>query len=661
MAPRRRPLLIPGPNYARILFAVLCTAGATTAILAALGWELRFTLALAPLRELRDAPYSWVHADSGFLTGARGEGTTLVVDRWDLATRAPAKPIESWRIDIGGARSAWAVHADKRLAAWIARGQLSVRPLGAADAPATRTAVPDIPVMAIGFVPDGRVAALFSDGSARAWRPYDLSVAAKGTLAVMPGDVVAFEDGAFSVWSPRKNKFAIYDVESWEPRPKDATTVRPGATPVLMQSGHVAQLAKNGVWFRDEFYQAPGPVRSVAIARIDSVIATGDFEGVHLLSLDQAPSRMVGSSPRSSIGLHQGRVVLLGPRGTTVYDVRGFELMTGRGRFLVYAAAALLGVLALYLLALFFRLGGKLAFHLYYRVPPGSNSGFVRGSSDIPEDLLDGLKAGAVLWAGPGLSAQSGYPTWNEMLAQLRDAATREKWFGREAMERIDGAWRAGNDQLLEEVVRGMSARRARMVEFVCNVYGLPAQLSKSHYALYAIPFRACITTNYDNLLERLSSDWAARLYTAKSEGYVRAAAHSTFFLWKLNGDLRNHDTILLCPSELHDAARKCPRLPQTLHSMFEAHSFLFVGVSPERLLADLRSLDFPISGPNSHHARHWLVAGVSGRQWTSAARKLDEMYGVRLLPFRASEVDAELPLWLGRLSKEVQGVLQTT
>jgi hypothetical protein len=198
------------------------------------------------------------------------------------------------------------------------------------------------------------------------------------------------------------------------------------------------------------------------------------------------------------------------------------------------------------------------------------------------------------------------------------------------------------------------------MVEFVCNLYGLPAQLSKSHYALYSIPFRACVTTNYDNLLERLGPDWTARLFTARSEGYVRAAAHGTFFLWKLNGDLRHHDTILLCPSELYQAARDHARIPQTLHGLFRSHSFLFVGVSPERLLEDLTKLEFPTSDPGSR-PRHWLVSGVSGRAWGSAARELDQMYGVRLIPFRASEVDAELPVWLGRLAAEAQSVLQTT
>jgi len=63
---------------------------------------------------------------------------------------------------------------------------------------------------------------------------------------------------------------------------------------------------------------------------------------------------------------------------------------------------------------------------------------------------------------------------------------------------------------------------------------------------------------------------------------------------------------------------------------------------------------------PQTAGIRHWLATGVSGYDWDEAATTLEKQYGVLLLPFKAEEVDSELPLWLDRLATQIRSAEAT-
>lgn len=645
-----RKLLIPASGRARVLFATICAIGSVGGIIAALGYELKLTLSLPAVQEW-PANFAVVRVEDDTCGTVSTDGTKLTVDRWTSGGKAAAK---SWSVDTGKSRTAWAADPVGGWVAWSSGTRISVvqAPLDDRTQPAAKTLDTGgkTPVT-LSALPDRTLAVVLTGGSIQRWDVNSMSLASDQKIPFGAGDQALFDGDWLGIWRVRRQEVATFSLsDDGEWASKGVMPLPAGARPVMNAYGSVAAIVKNGVWYGGVTYEAPGQVRSVALRRFGGILVTGDFEGLYLLHPDRPAEKLVNAEPRSALTFTGGKLAIAGSRGAALYNVRGAQLFTDRGRTLIYAAGVLFAALGIYMLALFGRLAWKHIVRIGSRIPSGFGGEFAKRSTAPPPALIEALNGKqAILWAGSGLSAQAGHPTWSDLLERMHKTATVENWFSKETLRALDVARRTGDDRVLEEIVQGMSNRRSRMVEFICNIFSLPAQLSKSHYALYRMPFRACITTNYDNMLERLGPDWNARLYTARSQGFARAAESPKFFLMKLYGDLRDPDTILLCPSELYASAEEWPSLGDTLRTLFKENSFFFVGVSPERLLADLRSLNMP----QSSQVRHWIASGVAGSKWSRAAQDLKDEFGVQLIPFRSTNVDLELPLWLDQVSQQ--------
>lgn len=645
-----RKLLIPASGKARILFATLCAIGSAGGVIAALGYELKLNLSLPAVREW-SSNFAMLQVEDETYGSVKVDGSRLVINKWESGSGSSGL---EWSVDTGRSRSGWTADPIGGWVAWNQGTRISVVP---APLDKARPAEPKVidtngrNPAALASLPDRTLAVLLTSGSIQRWDVSSMSLVSDQKIPFTAGDQPLFEGNWMGIWRPRRHEIATFSLsDSGEWNAKEILKLPAGSRPVMNAYGSVAAITRSGVWHDGVAHEAPGLVRSVALRRFGGILATGDFEGLYLLHPDRPAEKLVNAEPRSVFFFTGGKLALSGSRSSSVYNVRGAQLFTDRGRALVYLAGALLAALSLYMLALFGRLAWKHVSRISGKLPGGLGGQFTQRKTPAPEGLIEALRGQrAILWAGSGLSAQAGHPTWSDLLDRMYKTATIENWFTKDALRAIDAARRSGDDRALEEIVQGMANRRPRMVEFICNLFNLPAQLSKSHYALYRMPFRACITTNYDNLLERLGPDWSARLYTARSAGFARAAETSRFFLMKLYGDLREPDTVLLCPSELYGAAEEFPALGETLQKLFQEHTFFFVGVSPERLLADLRNLNLP----PSNGVRHWLASGVTGSRWSRAAKELRTEFGVQLIPFRDHEVDLELPLWLDQVSQQ--------
>ncbi len=647
-----RPLLIPASTGTRVLFATICLLGSLGGVLAALAYELKLNLSLAAETRAAGPSYEWARSPGGRLIGARSGPGRATLEIWPAASGPlPSAARQLWSHETRG-KPQWIVDPDGAWAAWIAGGELRVRSLAEAAPDETRMIEFSGKTAALAApLPGDAISVIFTDGTAGLYSAATLELRGATKVPAAPADQWIGEGSWAGIWRSRASTVEIFEADSsgnWTPR--GVSRLPAGSRPAISSHGAVTGTLGNRVWKDGAWHRAPGQVRSVAVRRFGGILATGDFDGVYLLNGEDRPEKLAPAAPYSLLSIAGGRLVVSGGAETVVHRIRGYELFTERGRLFVYGSAILSGVLLLYLVALFLRLGAKLWEGIFDGLRAGGARSFAKRNTPPPQRLVDAFRAGAsVLWAGSGLSAQSGHPTWNQLLDKLEETAAAEAWFPPDVAASVRNARRQGDDAALEEIVHRMYERRARMVEFVCNIYGLPAQLSKAHYALYRLPFRACITTNYDNMLERLGPEWNARLFTPSSRGYETAVKEGKFSLLKLYGDLRDPDTIKLCPSELFAAAEAWGALGETLRAMFERNSFLFVGVSPERLLADLRGLGFP----NGSETRHWVVTGVQDRGWARASNALRAEFGVEVIPFRSREVDIELPLWLDDLAKK--------
>jgi len=578
--------LIRLQGWSRILFVAVCVIGAAGGVAAAMFWEIDLALSLAVVRDLPGRNYAWTDSDGDRLVGIRTSNTEVSADAWALGESAPdPKPVHTWSEAAPGPRSALAADAEVGMAAWVANGKLSARRLDS-DRALAPVDVPRQAVAAMGILESGIAAILYADGSTVSVNP-GAGVSSQGRIPMAAGDNAQITANWLAVRSQKDAHATVHRAGkdgSWTEHWRGM--VPAGNRWILSSGGDILVPAKNGVWLGERFLPAPGLVRWAGVSRFGAVLVTGDFEGVHLVQDWKEPVRLAAAAPGSALSVRGRRAILASSRGTTVFSVRGGALMSLRGQVLIYTAAVLFGAVFLYVLALYGRLFLKVLLRLFGRVPIGFNREYAHRETPVPSELIQAFLSGrTILWAGSGLSAQAGYPTWNDMLLRLQHAAQTEGWFTPEILARLNRARASGDEEQLGQLIRALGSPRSRMVEFVCGLYSKPAQLSRSHYALYRMPFRSCLTTNYDDLLERLGPEWSSRVHTAQSEEAVFAAANGRFFLWKLNGSANLPQTVLLCSPELMAVAEASPHLRETLNLMFEANSFFFVGVSPTRLL----------------------------------------------------------------------------
>lgn len=115
--------------------------------------------------------------------------------------------------------------------------------------------------------------------------------------------------------------------------------------------------------------------------------------------------------------------------------------------------------------------------------------------------------------------------------------------------------------------------------------------LSKTHDLLPEIPFRAVITTNYDNFLNTSYGKRKSRVNVFSRKNVANAfetisPAHKRddkFFIFNMHGDFEddfNHNGIVLGSQSFQDVMFNTPGYRQFLETIFTVYTVLFVGFS---------------------------------------------------------------------------------
>jgi tetratricopeptide (TPR) repeat protein len=230
------------------------------------------------------------------------------------------------------------------------------------------------------------------------------------------------------------------------------------------------------------------------------------------------------------------------------------------------------------------------------------------------EELLALLRSGRLLLcAGPRLVA--GRPTCVELIGRLLSALpedeTRDVWpvLERHPLAAAGFVRRRLGDSFqhaLAEAVGGLE---------------LPLALRR----LGALPFRAVVTTSYDDVLEQAFAleGRELRVYTPREASALRQDGKLPFVL-KALGDARRADSLVFTTGELQ-ALLADAEFRAATHDLFRARSFLFVGFQRGDL--DLQILlERVLAGAPAGEGEHFaLLPGLSAieREELSAAWKI--------------------------------------
>src|SRR5262245_17365082 len=122
-----------------------------------------------------------------------------------------------------------------------------------------------------------------------------------------------------------------------------------------------------------------------------------------------------------------------------------------------------------------------------------------------PDDLIEACARGdCVLFAGAGLSAQAGFPTWVQFVPSLLEWAIRTQGIDRQFVPGLREAVEMGDyDLVADHAVSHLRGREDNLIRYLKHKFRTrPNRATPVHRSLKTIPFAAALTTNFDNLLE---------------------------------------------------------------------------------------------------------------------------------------------------------------
>src|ERR1700722_2910260 len=248
----------------------------------------------------------------------------------------------------------------------------------------------------------------------------------------------------------------------------------------------------------------------------------------------------------------------------------------------------------------------------------------------IPAELIESIRAGeCILFAGAGLSARAGVPTWNQFLSGLLDFASEHQVVDPATKQSFAAALSEGErNAVADGLVHAFGNQRDQLQQFLVQSFPEPKVLSQAHECIRKIPFAAVLTTNYDTLLEKTLPEFAGPgVYTTKdAESLLDALAQKRKFILKLYGLIRRPETLIFAPIEYQEAVSSNVSFSKFVEGIFFSRSFFFVGLSLEGIQDFLSGFVFRGAIPR----RHFALVAVSGTSWKAKADFLERRFNVR-------------------------------
>jgi hypothetical protein len=253
-------------------------------------------------------------------------------------------------------------------------------------------------------------------------------------------------------------------------------------------------------------------------------------------------------------------------------------------------------------------------------------------SSPIADPALDELaeayaSQNLILFAGAGVSAAAGLPSWKRLVELLADRARAR---GAPAPLLDEAAALAQKNQYID----ALSALEQALgppdfgaaVERALDDRTHPVPDLAKAVASLAPRLRAVLTTNIDGLLERaFAGAWPA---LARATGDI---AQRRGYILKLHGTLLERATWVFTRAQYDRAQYADPLLQTAFSALFHAYPLLFVGYGLadddfDQILARVRAL----AGPSP--PRHFAL--VAGDTVTPFRRSRLEQSGIRLIAY---------------------------
>jgi hypothetical protein len=397
-----------------------------------------------------------------------------------------------------------------------------------------------------------------------------------------------------------------------------------------------------------------GPVTALEYFKGDFFLIGGQFSGLQATSVSETLPNFGSAWKPTIIATTGGRLAYVSPNGSRIVHVETASAIGAAGWAVIVGGTTYLLALALTLAR---RRGGR-----DQGLPPESHQeaqpttaadvpAFTVPPLEAPEDLIDAIARGhCALFAGSGLSARAGLPTWHALVGSLLQWA--------ESNSIVDGALaRSLRERSPDRVADGimnavmdrgeMESLRAFLLS-ILDTTGIP----DVHETLSQIGFSSALTTNLDSLLEQtFVASAGPRVYVPTDIDLLRGSfSQNEFFILKLHGSLDRSEPLLVAPAQYSERIKADRPLSEFFQQLFHRRSLFFIGTS----VAGIEAFLEPLRVKRSGQRRHYAVIAVSDAGWRADASLLERKYGVHVLPYVASAQHGEVLTFVRSLRERV-------
>jgi putative AbiEii toxin of type IV toxin-antitoxin system/AAA domain-containing protein/SIR2-like protein len=265
----------------------------------------------------------------------------------------------------------------------------------------------------------------------------------------------------------------------------------------------------------------------------------------------------------------------------------------------------------------------------------------------VPEGLIEAINSGkCTLFWGGGLSAQAGYPTWRQALAEvIQSTVGRADTSGVSELEQL---LNAGRFSLAIELVATRLGRDALISEFN-RLWGAPRATTPAITALAKLPFTNAVTSVWDSLIDQAFTHREPQVVTGgSSEGLEPLLSRESFCIVRLWGALNRPDSVLFTPNEYRAVVAGNPTYAKYLASLATSQVHLFIG-------AGIDTIEEYLSAAPRYPSSRTHYALVPANEGIDAAREVfKERYGVELLVFHPSPGWPEVSTFMNNLARVV-------
>ena len=179
-----------------------------------------------------------------------------------------------------------------------------------------------------------------------------------------------------------------------------------------------------------------------------------------------------------------------------------------------------------------------------------------------------------VIFVGAGVSANSGIPTWGQLIERIAEAIDYEV---------KDGGLTAQEYLRIPEYYYNQREENGKLDEY----YSLIKSILQDKYAksnpiddiLFKILPHHIITTNYDHLLEQ-ANDVNKNLFQIVSEDKHLIEKSNNHYIIKMHGDFSDIENIVLKESDYINYEQNHPLISVFIKALLVSHTFLFIGYS---------------------------------------------------------------------------------